>query len=423
MKRALALAGALLAGAARAELAITAEMGAAAPTIREIAFEGNQKTQPKVMLREMVVKVGDPADPELVERSRQAVLDLGIFKRVELRQEPLEDGVRLVFIVRERFYVIPFPRLDANSEGQYAYGAQVRWSNLWGLNHNTRILWEQRDRQEKGVGQEQTFAGTYVAPFVMDTRFSLGLGAAYTAQPVERMDGGGEFEEQFTSASFLLSRSLSSGPASQGWSVGGGLLWQDQQTSGALAEPAYGMATALVGSVGYRDLHYLVYSESGVSFGMRVETAVEGAGSDYDYNRMVAGWKKYMQIGETPHQTLHLFADGGALAGGPPDYDAFSLGGASLLRGYDREFVEGDAFYRLAVEYARPIYWRWLRGVVILEAGNAFQDPGDFSLDKVYTSLGLGLRIRLSNFVDFEVEIGWAFPLNGGNARFFASRV
>ncbi len=49
------------------------------PPIRDIRFEGNRVTSDRVMLREMVVAVGDPADPARIERSRQAIQDLTLF--------------------------------------------------------------------------------------------------------------------------------------------------------------------------------------------------------------------------------------------------------------------------------------------------------------------------------------------------------
>jgi hypothetical protein len=66
-----------------------------------------------------------------------------------------------------------------------------------------------------------------------------------------------------------------------------------------------------------------------------------------------------------------------------------------------------------------------MRAVVILEGGNVFDTPSDAGLDRIYTSLGLGLRFRVSWFVNVEVEMGWAFPLNGDatGARFFAGGV
>jgi hemolysin activation/secretion protein len=62
--------------------------------------------------------------------------------------------------------------------------------------------------------------------------------------------------------------------------------------------------------------------------------------------------------------------------------------------------------------------------VVILEAGNVFEDAQAARLGRVYSSLGLGVRLRIPQFVNLEVELGWAIPLNGpGNGRVFGGKV
>ena len=68
----------------------------APPVIREIEFRGNETTRPVTMLREMSLHVGDPADAREIERSRQGVQDLGLFRSVDADLEPGEGGVRLV---------------------------------------------------------------------------------------------------------------------------------------------------------------------------------------------------------------------------------------------------------------------------------------------------------------------------------------
>lgn len=390
--------------------------------MREIAFEGNDTTRPVTMLREMTLRVGERADPARVEASRQAVLDLGLFKSVTVREEPVDGGVRLVFVVRERYYILPTPRLDAKSDGSNSYGAQLRWSNFLGLNHALRATWQSADRGQRNVGRESSWSLGYTAPFVgdRDTGFTLGLG--YATRPVTGTLGG--YEESFRSVSAGLTRRLAGdGPASQGWSAAAGLTWLRQDTAGAAAPAPYGEAVTPSLGIGWRELHYRVYSEEGGRFGARVESTVAELASDYDLLRLTAGGARYLPVGATPHQTLHLFASAGTLHGGPPATEAFALGGASSLRGYDRNFVEGDAYWLAGVELARPLLRDWLRVVVILEAGNAWPDAGDASLGSVYSSLGIGLRLRLTNFVDFEVEAGWAIPLDGGPGRYFASRV
>lgn len=393
------------------------------PTIREIVFEGNETTRPRTMLREMVISPGDPADPERVERSRQAVQDLGLFKEVSVREEPVDGGVRLVFRVRERWYILPTPRVDAKAGGEYSYGAQLQWNNLWGLDHTLRVVWEREDNKEAGVGLETNHSFAYNAPQVFDSPYSLGISAGQIRRPIE-LPGGGSYQETLQNVGIGVVRSLSDGPPSQGWSIGGGLGWLGQDTEGVGAPARYGNATAPFATLAYRDLHLNIYSEEGVSFRTSLQGAVNGVASDYGFTTWSGRYARYWRVGETDHQTLHFFSDLGLRVDGPPENDAFYLGGDFLLRGYDKEFVEGDAYWRLAGEFARPLHWRWLRWVVIAEAGNAYPEPQDFSLGRIYGSLGLALRVRLSWFVNVEIEAGVAMPVgDDGGARFFAGRV
>jgi outer membrane protein assembly factor BamA len=400
------------------------ESGGCYLLIGEIAFEGNEQTEPKVMLREMVVEVGDPAEPELIEKSRQGVLDLGLFKKVTVREEIQNSSVRLVFTVDERIYLLPLPRLDIKSDGQYSYGASLRWANVFGLNHTLRAAWTRSDRKRHNIGLESTASASYTAPFAFDSPYQVDGGFSYTQRPVEIGDSGAEYNEDLTAVAAGASRTFSGGgPASQGWTLGAGLLWSDEHTSGALAPPAYGAATAPYLTIAFRDFHNRIYSDVGTSWFTRFEMASETLGSDYHYSNWSGSIARYLQLGSTEHQTLHLIGSFGLYFGGPASVHPYGLGGSSTLRGYESNFREGDGFYLVQVEAARPIWKPWLRGVVILEAGNVFEEAEDFNLRRVRTSLGLGLRVRFTNFVNFELEAGYAIPLDGGSGRFFASRV
>lgn len=402
-------------------LALPATAQAAAWTIVEIAFEGNDTTQAKVMLRELVVRVGDAAEAQALERSRQGLLDLGLFRRVEVRTEALGDGVRVVFRVEERYYLLPTPRFDAKSDGRYAYGAQVRWDNVAGLNHSLRVFAEQAERRREGIGMETNYAAGYTAPFVFDTPYTLGLGAGYLSRPVELQ--AGEYEERFRSLGVGLSRTFSDGPASQGFTIGGGLGWREQATSGALARPAYGAALSPSLFVSHSDFHNRIYSDVGRYWRIGARFAEDGWGSDYSYVDVDTAWIRQWQVGRTEHQTFHLRAFTGAYFSGPDEVREYALGGASFLRGYDSSFIEGNAYYYATAEFARPLWRRWLRWVVLAEVGNVFRRPEDADWDRPYGSLGLGLRLRFSRFVNFEIEFGYAIPLDGGSGRIFASRV
>ncbi|HJX18976.1 MAG TPA: POTRA domain-containing protein, partial [Acidiferrobacterales bacterium] len=71
--------------------------GASADIISAIEFSGNRVTNPKILRYEILVKEGDIADPALIERSRQAIMDLGLFVSVDASVERRDDGTVLRF--------------------------------------------------------------------------------------------------------------------------------------------------------------------------------------------------------------------------------------------------------------------------------------------------------------------------------------
>ena len=388
--------------------------------IASVRLEGNKVTRDKVILREMDLRAGDPADPAAIERNRQAILDLGLFREVEITTEPADGGVVLVVRMREKRYLLPIPRVDTSSDEDFSYGAQLRWSNVFGLNHRLNAYYEKGDfPNERDRASETTARITYAAPRVWDTRFDV-RGRLEHEEQRTRADTG-DYDETFDRVEMLVARDFTEARPRRGWIVGGGLYFEDQDTSGEFAPPPDGHVTALVGTATYDNLRFDVYSETGTRFSTRVEAAAEDWASDYSYTRSVAAWFRSIPLGGTPHQTLHFLAQGGLVTDGPGSRNNFSLGGSGRLRGYESDFVEGDRFYYGAVEYLRPIGWRWLRLLATAEVGGADDDIRGEADGSLYASVGLGVRVRLTWFVDVELEAGIAFPLRDGDGpRFFA---
>jgi outer membrane protein assembly factor BamA len=418
----------------RALLALWLVAGAAGaqdkPVIMAIEFEGNEITRSEVMLREMVIKPGDPLDASQVERSRQGVQDLGLFKSVTVREAPAEGGVILTFVVEERWYILPVPRIDANSEGESAAGVSLRWFNVAGHNHTFRANWTRRDDEKVNKGESTSYSLAYAMPFVFDTPYGIGFSVGHKHTPINLTTTSkyGDYVESSDSVNVAANRSFAKGPASQGWSAGLSLGWRRQDTEGPLATtpPAYGQATSLGASAGFRDVHYNIYSENGVFYGAEVAGAMDGVGSDYSFTSLTADWGRYLVVGERAHQNVNFFAKAGSYHGGPPTYKTdpgtYALGGASDLRGYPGDSIAGDFFYQLAAEYVRPIGPDWLRGLIVVEAGNAYEDARNLR-SGLYSSIGIGLRLRITFLVSVEVEAGVAWPSDGGGQRFFASKV
>jgi outer membrane protein assembly factor BamA len=370
----------------------------------------------------MTVAVGDAADPEQLRRSAQYIKDLGLFADVAIDTQPVEGGVRLQVTVDERWYLLPYPRYSVNVEGQSSVGADLRWANVGGRNHSLRLSYARTERKLQGRGDDTGYSAGYVAPYLFGSPYRLSLSAGHSTSPVE---GEVPHEERFDDASIFVSRSFPEpgGARSQGYGAGLGLAWQRQDREGEGVPAPYGRATALSTSVSYRNLRNRIYSEEGLSWSIGGSFARAGVLSDYSYQSVEARLRRDLQVGETPHQTLHWGLSAGAYSNGPQEIEAYSFGGSSVFRGYSTNSLPGNAYWYGFAEIFRPVIWPWLRAGSILEVGKVFASTQDAHLRSAEASLGFGLRVRFVRFVALEVEIGYAFPLTGGEGKLFGSRV
>lgn len=388
------------------------------PRVQALHIDGNLVTRDHVIRRELALAEGDRADPTLIAASRQALLDLGLFRAVDVEQVEVEGGVDLRVRVREKYFLLPIPRLDTSSDRDVSYGAQLRWSNVGGRNHTLNLYAERGDFPEDRLREaERSLRIAYDAPYVLNTPFRLQLGAERIER--RRPPEDGSFDETLDRAQVLLLRDFREGRPRRGWTLGGGLFHQRQDTAGPGAPAADGRTLAVVGEADYDDLRYHLYSETGQRFRSRLEWAP--GGGDYDYAQGEFAWAQFHPLGEIPHQTFHLLAEGGWRSGGPDSRSAFFLGGSGTLRGYPSDTFEGERYWRLSAEYLRPLHWNWLRLLALAEVGGTGASLEPDAPRGPHASLGLGVRVRLTWLVDVEIELGAAWPLRGGDgARFFA---
>lgn len=389
------------------------------PPIAGIRFEGNAVTRDAVLVRELAVAVGDPADPDRIEASRQAILDLGLFRDVRIEREPAPDGVVLTVWMREKMFILPVPRIDASSDQDFSAGATLRWYNVAGLNHSFNITGMRgRHPDDRLREREDRLHLWYDAPYL------VGRDGLFTGiERLERMVPGpdGSHDETITQVQLLGYRDFRDGRPRRGWIGTAGVFWQQQATAGAFAPPPDGAATALVLRADYSDVRFHVYSETGRRLESRLEIAKRGWMSDYGYHRLEVEFVEHFAM-PVPHQALSLHAAGGYMGGGPGRINAFALGGSSALRGYELDYLEGQRYLYLAAEYLQPVGWDWLRLLVVAETGaTGGAVAGMHGGGGLHSSIGIGVRVRLTWFIDIEFEAGVAWPLRGGDGmRVFA---
>ncbi len=399
--------------------------GAAAPAwprVAAVRFEGNRVTRETTLTREIALVEGDAADPAALEAGRQALLDLALFRDVEVRTEARDDGrVDVVYRVHEKRYFLPIPRVNTSSDQDVSYGAQLRWSNVAGFGHRLDAYVERgRFPEDRRRREARSIRLTYEAPYLIRGRYDIHVDLAHSDRVTPR--GDTTFDERIRRVELQVAHDLRSGRPRDGWIFGAGLLHTDQQSFGLDAPPSDGSATALLGTANFSNQRFHVFSETGTRFRLHMATATPALGSDYRFTKLTADWVHSVPLGQIEdHHTLRWLASAGALRAGPRSRDEFGLGGSGSLRAYPPDFLTGNRYAYGAVEYLRPIGWDWLRLLVVAEVGTADDDIAARATGRPYASIGLGVRIRVPRFVDVEVEAGIAHPLvGGGGARVFA---
>ncbi|MFC1751117.1 BamA/TamA family outer membrane protein [Pseudomonadota bacterium] len=399
-----------------------------APIISEIRLTGNERTKPKIIL----IHTGDPVDTGKIELSRQAIMDLGLFKSVTTRLIKEGDNTVLEIEISEKYYIIPLPRLDRSADGEVSYGGQIRLDNLGGLNQKLKLTYKAQRGCCDTDRTVNTFSMGYSYPRVAGTHYGLSVGLSHSVTPQANQATLGtavsEYQEELDSVSVGLWRWLIRDGPSEGWSIGVSTFWQQlhySQHSGApitfSSEKSAGVATGLR----YNKVHDMLFSRRGMEMGIISEQGLEAHGSDSSFSRSQFYYRRYYPVSNTPHTSLNVQMRLGGSGGKMPIIDhPYGLGGSRDLRGYTKGSLTGRSYFLSNVELLRPLWGHNAgRGVLFWDVGNAYADNRLIDFDDLESSAGIGYRYKLKSFVNFQLrmDIAYAFGLSK-NKFYFGSK-
>jgi len=397
------------------------------PVVTEIRFVGNKTTKPQIMLEEMQVRVGDRADPQLIERSRQAIMDLGLFKSVTSELVPAQGGVVLVVTVAEKYYFLPIPRLGHDQNYHITWGAQVRWDNVAGLNQSLDIT-DDAEKAPTAPGKMTTLSFDYSYPRIIGTPYQIDFNSSRVRTPVRTVNNGVAtgYQQEARTTAFTLSRWFSPQGPTVGLRAGGGMVWRNLDNQVGFGDPTgltRGKAVGVSVVLENIRVHNYVYSRAGRDFGYNGEFGVTLLGSDNKYTRHLFYYREYRTMFGRPYHTLEwqlqLGLSTSALLGSPYTY---ALGGGSSLRGYGDGSVTGNAFVLANVQYLRPLFgYNQLRGAVFTDIGNAYPRNSAIDFSGLKTSVGMGLRLKLKSLVNVDLRLDVAYGIDSHLTKIYAS--
>ncbi len=385
---------------------------AQAQLISRIDVEGNEKTRTGVITQEMVLQVGDRYDKQAVEKSSQAIMDLGLFRRVNIVEEADGNNIRLIVRLKEKehsWYVLP--RIDRNSDGDITLGINWRASNLNGLNQTSRLTISHKDYHDASVDDEYRVKWKFSYPRIVGTRNSgfFNVNLSQSELDEERGDLQGNYEQRKYVVGLGMGRWFSPSGISQGLHGSVGIEYQRFEFEHLKGYSGFYDDVdeiALKGEFSYRKVHDLLYSREGFTTGIALEQANETLGSDRPYFHQYAWYRRYIPMGWREHTNFNFqvqMAHGDHSIFGDPVYE---LSGGKSLRGYSREVLEGDSYFLVNTEFLTPILGQQsLRAGLLFDFGNVYDSFSEIADLDFESGIGFALRWIPKQWVDVEVRL------------------
>jgi outer membrane protein assembly factor BamA len=402
-----------------------------AAIITSIEFIGNKVTKPQILRQEMLVKEGDVADPSLIERSRQAIMDLGLFISVRADVELRDKGVLLRIHVKEKYFILPMPKLNRDDDNNISLGIELGFDNLAGLNQKLKLRYESEDVPEVSGGKITTSLLSYSYPRVRGSAWLLSTEISQSRLPardpnVSVPDPNSQYEKETWVAAVHASRWLNTLGQSRDWQLGSGLVWRRntyeliEGNQNPVFQDAQAVGVSLLAqNIDVRD--YL-FSRSGKEYGYMGEYGVPALGSDTNYTRHEFFYRSYLLIEGRPHENIDMQGRLGLSSGDifPNDLYSYTLGGSKTLRGYSTGSFRGNAYAVINVQYLRPFFGYYpLRGALFLDVGNAYPNNEVINLGDIKWDVGIGIRLRLKSFVKIDLRVDAAYAYDIGEFKYF----
>jgi outer membrane protein insertion porin family len=389
-------------------IAITLEVNEG-PTVyvERINIAGNVRSQDKILRREFQMAEGDIFTLRKLQRSRQRLVNLGYFEKVEVTTTPGADRTKIVLNVD----VTERPTGLFSIGG--GYSSQDSFLGTVDLSQNNFLGrgWQLALRLRGGANTQQGIV-SFTEPWLFDRPLAAGFDLFNTRRQFIEYDfdslGGGvrlshPFEEFWRwNLGYRLSRDE---------------ITNVETTLDSALERERGVrVTSLVqGSVSRDSRDNIQMPSRGGT--LTFLTDVAGLGGDSRYLKAVASATHFQPIWFSHILSGRLEAGYGFGFGDEelPLFERFYLGGANSIRSYKSRQIspKDDAGIRIGgtsevlgnIEYIVPLPFN-VRAAVFFDAGNVYGFDTKFDLTDLRTAVGAGLR-WLSPFGPIRVDYGF----------------
>ena len=403
--------------------------------INSIMMTGNNVTRRKTILREVLLKSGDPASYALIRESKRRLEKLGIFSDVKIEEILLEDGTENLLIrvlEGDRNYVSLGLGLETETEPR----TFAIWNNPYRLRGTLEFIRSNifgTANQFSIVGQLSIQDQRLVASWEQTTLFGL---------PLESYLNGWIERERRTSYSFDrrgVSLSSIKTLADREKLIFLGTLRLARTTLFELEIPESEVdrqhfpysTTSISGSLIWDRRDDPFNPQRGFFLSSVLEWAYPLFDSESDYQKLFTKYQSYQSLlpGVMFSSTIRM----GLGRGRMPIHERFFGGGSNSFRGVEFDGlgpkdpvsgkpVGGKLLLIFNFELTYPLMRDFpdLAGVVFYDIGDVFAERSQLSFAGLSNAAGFGLRYR-TPLGPVRLEIGWNLnaPYGERKARLF----
>ncbi|ASJ75509.1 BamA/TamA family outer membrane protein [Granulosicoccus antarcticus] len=405
-------------GNAQAADAVPGEQWCDRP-VDDIRFVGNKVTRAQVIERELMQKPGQYCSLDDIIDGMQNIMDLGLFKSIRAELDLAEGQLILSYLVVEKIFFLPLPRISRTSDGELRLGAQLRWDNFMGRLHQLKLTSEKRQEDDGRGRAGYVHSLEYNVPRFFGSRYGMSVDASVERRNAELSRDDeiyGETLRKSRRASLRLTRWANDSLGISGLSYFGGAGFEIrdyQMRSGVKGPFSDGENLALEAGFGIQRVHQEPYRRRGHYYGGSLAFADKVLGADFRYVRLEAEGRWYLAL-QKPQTNFNIRARLRWSDSAPFGERSYQIGGGELLRGMESGAHSGNILTLLNVEYLSGFFaypaWRWL---VFMDAGNVYlQSDVDLFRQHVRGGVGLRRKVEALTNADLRLDLAWD-PVEG----------
>lgn len=430
-------------------------------TVKEILIEGNKRTRPHIIMRELNFSQNEQYPlTELVQRFKQAKVQLmnsGLFLDVVVSLKSLSGHDASVLIsVIERWYLVPMPFVKVVDKsfqdwvknqdmdlGRVNYGVKLAHKNLTGRNDRLYVDFTNGYTKEVGLKYENLPLDKELKWF-MGVNFSYGKNKEinYTTQHNQSLSM--KIDDEFVHKFITTSAELSYRPAIKTkHTVGIGYTYDEVSDSIAKVNTMYSFEKnnirypEIFYRMQYYDVDFIPYPTKG--YAADISIAKKGLSKPIDVWQLTARTSASWPINDKSFFNLRLTGQLKLPFEQPYMMQKFVGSGGMYLQGYEDFVIDGVAGGFTKATYTRQLFstavrirsdkFKILNFIPIKAYGKIYGNAGYIYNDYVGTnklnntmlySGGIGLDIIL--FYDFIFRLEWSMNHLGQNGLYLHDR-